>query len=343
MTWRSPASRLLGVAVVAVSAATSLAAMGGAPHPLGPASLDRDDIARVDLGEPIVNVLPATGRDVSVVGAARVRIEPERLVAWVSRVDHLHPKQYVPIAVKFSSPPRIEDLGALVLDNDDLDDLRSCRPGDCGVKLTAAEIGKLRRVLDSSGAGWRQALQQAFRELMLDRARMFLAGGFARLDDFADHKRAISPAAEFTAALAGIEIPQASDPSVESFLYWSKETPGGMKSIVSMTQVTIARSVEPQKPAVVIASTQFFATHYFTAALSLTALLRPSGSAPGYLVYLQRSRADLLEGTFGGLVRKVAERRIRSEAPGILGKLRERLEGGDPPADGATRLASLAR
>jgi hypothetical protein len=35
---------------------------------------------------------------------------------------------------------------------------------------------------------------------------------------------------------------------------------------------------------------------------------------------------DVLDGTFGGLLRRMVERRVRDEAPGVLGTLRRTLE-----------------
>lgn len=39
----------------------------------------------------------------------------------------------------------------------------------------------------------------------------------------------------------------------------------------------------------------------------------------------------MLDGVFGGLVRRLIERRVRAEAPAVLNALRVRLESGDPP------------
>jgi hypothetical protein len=78
-----------------------------------------------------------------------------------------------------------------------------------------------------------------------------------------------------------------------------------------------------------VASRQIFASHYITGSLAVTAI---TGGASGrYLTYLNRSRVDILDGIFGGLVRRIAERRIREEAGDVVNGLRRRLEAGDPP------------
>jgi hypothetical protein len=69
-----------------------------------------------------------------------------------------------------------------------------------------------------------------------------------------------------------------------------------------------------------------------TGSPSLSAITRDSASGPRYLVYVRRSRADVLGGAFGGIVRRMVERRVRGEAPSVLDGLRNRLESGEPRA-----------
>jgi hypothetical protein len=115
----------------------------------------------------------------------------------------------------------------------------------------------------------------------------------------------------------------------ESFLYWSKDAYGG-KPVVSITHVTIVRGERETEPDVLVVGRDVFATHYVDGAWSFTALLRATPT--NYLVYLNQSEVDLLDTWYGGLVRRVAERRLREEAVDVLNGLRRRLESGDPPA-----------
>lgn len=99
-------------------------------------------------------------------------------------------------------------------------------------------------------------------------------------------------------------------PGVSNFLYWSTEQ-FGPKPVASVTQVFI--DAQPGRAA--IASKQLYASHYFNASLGLTAALDDSGdgSQPGmYLVYLNRSRVDLLQGFWGGLRRAFLRSRLRN-------------------------------
>ena len=51
-----------------------------------------------------------------------------------------------------------------------------------------------------------------------------------------------------------------------------------------------------------------------------------------YLLYTRHSRVDVFRGALAGMVRRIVEKRIRSDAPEVLAGLRRRLESGDPPS-----------
>jgi hypothetical protein len=246
---------------------------------------------------------------------------------------------------RLSDPPQLSDLAALALDEEDLNDLRACRVGDCAVKLSAQEIESLRQAAVSGGAQWRSALQDAFRRVVLARTQEYLAAGLVASLPYEDHKEAVSPQDEFDeiAARIGFEAlydarvmpylrayPAGSRNGVESFLYWSKETLGGGKPIISVTHVAIFRRFGEQASDAVVAARLIFATHYLTGSLSLTAVTSGADGAPGYLLYIRRSRTDAFDGPFGRFVRHVVEKRIRGDGPPLLDTLRRTLEGGDP-------------
>jgi hypothetical protein len=244
---------------------------------------------------------------------------------------------------RFSDPPVLEDLQALTLDDDDVNDIRHCRPGDCGLKLSADEITRLHAVASSSGA--RAALDQEFRRVVLARTQAYLARGLAGLPADASGDDADRPEVIFARLVAHApflgahapaltayvsQYPQPAPPRVEGFLYWSKEELGG-RPMISVTHDAILQPQSPDRPEAVVFSKQVFATHYTNGSLSVTAIV-PAG-APGthYLLYFNRSQVDVLSRWFGGLARMLINHRIRDDSAGVLKSLRARLEGGPPP------------
>jgi hypothetical protein len=126
--------------------------------------------------------------------------------------------------------------------------------------------------------------------------------------------------------------PDVDDTGIESFLYWSKEQYGRGKPLISVTHVGIVRP-EPGRnlPAVLIAAKQILATHYAEGALGLTMVMPDSANGRSYLVYLNRSKLDLLKGPFSRVFRGALEDRLERNAPEVVRGLRARLESGPPP------------
>lgn len=311
---------------------------------LGPGvEMSAADRHRLDAGATVVKVLPAGARQLGVVAAVRSTAAPERLIAWTREIAALRRSRYVLRVARLSSPPRLEDFDALVLDDGDLDDLRRCRPGDCALKLGGAEMERIQQAMRGH-ADWRDAGRQAFRDVVLARVERYLAEGDEALPLYEDHPVPIAPAAEVEALvnelglaspyLPGVAeyvrgFPRIPHPDVvDSFVYWAVEAFGG-KPIVSVSHVVLLRRDGASMPAALTITKQLLATHYRTGAMSLTAV---TGSEAGrYLVYLQRSHVDVLRGVFGGILRRMMEGRVRDEAPAALTALRTRIEADDPP------------
>jgi hypothetical protein len=124
-------------------------------------------------------------------------------------------------------------------------------------------------------------------------------------------------------------------PSAESFLYWSKEQYRSGKPIISVTQVHIVRPVGSSLPTVLVIGQELFASHYRDGSLGTTFVM--DGDVTRYLVYLNRSQVDGLDGVLGGLKRSVVEGRLESEVKAAIATVRQRIESGDPPPRLATK------
>jgi hypothetical protein len=310
-------------------------------------TIDAGDRRHLEAGQPIARVLPASDRQLALAGAVRVDADGDRLAAWIRRVEDLKRSPYVAAIGRFSNPPCLDDLRALTLDDDEIGKIRECRPGNCALKLSAAEMEVLQRAAATAGDDWKPSVQQAFRELVLRRVTEYLARGAAALEPAADRAGTASSEDRFgllldqsaflTGHLPGLaeflrRYPDAPAAGIESFVYWSKERLVS-KAIISATHVTIVRGQAPEWPETLVASRQIFATHYLDASLAVTALVRADEAS--YLVYINRSDVDLLGGRFSGIIRWVLQRRVKDEAAAVLLGLRKRLESGPPPDAGS--------
>lgn len=296
-------------------------------------------------GEAVVRVLPGRDREVAVFAAVPVNVDGDRLVAWVRNIAELKRSPFVLAIGRFSEPPRMEDLRDLALDDDDLEEIRRCRPRDCGVKLGAGELGRLQRTIAGAEGQWKPRVQDAFRDVLLQRIQMYTERGHPGLSPYDDHDEPVVQQTAFSSIIRrspylteGLpqfaahldRYPEAPMPGVESFIYWAKEQFGG-KPVISATHVTLLRPGDGVLPDALVAGKQIFATHYMNGSLALTAIMRGGAGSPHYLVYLNRSEVDVVGGFWGGLVRLVVERRLKAEASEVLQGVRKRLESGDPP------------
>jgi hypothetical protein len=300
---------------------------------------------RLDRGDVVTRRLGADDRQAGVFVATRLNAAPEALVAWTRAIGALKRTAHVLAIGRFSDPPALSDLDGLALDQGDLEDLRHCRPGGCGLKLTADEIGKLAGPATAGRAGPSYGVQRAFRQAMIDRVLAYRANGLAGLPALADSRRSRriadglaalvdrSPYLERVPAVVSWlrQHPTGSAPS-DSFLYWSKEAYGSGKPVISVTHVGIfTPPPAADRPAVLVASKQLLATHYATASLGLMMVLPGTAGAPSYFGYLNRTELDVLGGMFGAVARLAIERRLARQVPAVVRELRARLESGPPP------------
>jgi hypothetical protein len=81
-----------------------------------------------------------------------------------------------------------------------------------------------------------------------------------------------------------------------------------------------------------IASRQVFADHYYDASIGLTILIdrpiRNEKRQGSYLIYINRSRIDMLGGFLSSLKRKITLSRVRAGLESHMEKMKSRVEAG---------------
>ena len=317
---------------------------------------------RLEADEIVVRTLPGDDGHVAVFAATSLNASPPTLLQWTRRIETFRQGLQVVAVGRFSEPVADSDLDSLVLGDEELEALRKCKVGSCGVKLAANEIAEVQQAVRAAGKDWREAAQRTFRRLLVARVRLHRIGGLLTLPPYADHGRRISVGEAFSAIVARspyltralpdvvnslLAPPRGSDDAGESFYYWSHDSYGAGKPIVTITYVRLLHvpSLAARRgttggrdtramPQAVTLSTQLFASHYTEGALAVTAVTCDEVPATCYLVYLNRTQVDFLGGFLGGLKRKAIEGRIESATPDLLRDVRRRLERGAPDSEG---------
>ena len=271
---------------------------------------------QVDRGTVVARTLRATdGREFAVVSAVRSAASSACFIAQFQDIEKFKKSPLVLEVRRFSDPPVMEDLASMMLDGKDVAGLSACQSGNCSVRLPAEAMELIHR-----GEADRHT---AFRRWLLSYVQAFKGQGNAALVAYHDKSQPVRLADELSALLNAkpsladlapevysylARYPAAPLPGAASeFSYWSREN-FGLRAVVSVTHASVHR----QPGQAIIATKQIYANHYFDGSLGLTFLIDVPGASPEavYVVYLNRSRIDLLSGVLGGLRRLILRGRL---------------------------------
>lgn len=296
------------------------------------------EIERVERGEPIAKVLDTDRREIAIVGAVRVKGSRERLFARYRDISNLR-NRVVLQAGAFSRPPRPEDLRDLTFEEYDLETIRECDPGDCGVRLSSESMARFQREVDWNAVDWRQRAGSLWRRLLSDQVAAYLSNG--ALGDYRNKATPLSVAGEFRELYrrsSDLEpeapdlfvylqrFPRAALPGAEDILYWSKDD-FGLRPVTSITHLTlkVPPAGTPADRPWWISTKQIYATHYFDGALGLI-IAYDDGANGFYMVCVNRARTRSLVSLTRTLVRSTVQRRSREALLNVLRETKSSLE-----------------
>lgn len=300
--------------------------------------LSAADIQRLDGGQVVSRTLDVDNRrEVATLGIIRIKTPPS---AYVERLADITVFKRTPDVLqigRFGNPPQLRDVASLDIDEGELKRLRECRLEDCDVRLDAAGIGRLREIDWRSPDASRNATRLV-RQLLVDYVARYDQQGSAATMEYADRTPRLNVGREFASLLEADTITSAYAPRLRrhlleypesankltDFIYWSKELVRG-RPVISITHVATAEAVHDSPVAYAIGSKQIYAMHYYDASLGLTLLVpdRTASSPATYVIYLNRSRIDLFDGVFGGIVRRIVAGRAKT----LVAEQLQRLQG----------------
>jgi hypothetical protein len=312
MTARLPLS-FACVAVVAMRVAAQ-------PDPflfLHPAIHFSDDDTR-ELRERgiVAHILPSEGHELALMVVTTVHAGPDTFAASVRQIAALETNALVPEVGRFSARPRIEDLQGLTLNDADIEEIRSCRPSHCALKLQPAELTRLQHAASAD---------TMFRQILVERAATYLHRGAAHDPPFTlllHHAPYVeSRLPDLANYLA--RYPMARAAGVESFLYWSKANYAS-KPMITISHVTLVTRLDgADAPEALVVSREIFSSRYTSGSLVTTLLFRnPESPSRRYLVYINRTSIDALN----GLLRPFIEHRVKSQAARLFADRRDHIE-----------------
>jgi hypothetical protein len=196
-------SRVFVVFILAVAAVSPSAVTAELPPVLESyiskyVSLSPAERAALMNGGPSIKLLAGDqSKEVSVFGAIWIAASPADYVRLVRDIEKFENGGPVRITKKISNPPRPADFDAFTLPPQDLDALRTCRVGDCDIKLSEDALVKLQKSIDWTRPTARADADAAMRQVVYDYVKGYTEGGNDRLAVYRDAERPTFVASEF--------------------------------------------------------------------------------------------------------------------------------------------------
>src|SRR5215831_11473607 len=115
------------------------------------AGLSDDQIQSIRNGKPMAKVLPSrTPDEVFVFGSVYVEAAPEQYLRLAADVDSLRKLPTYLAIRQFSEPPRLSDLDGFTLEEEDIKELKNCKPGHCEIQLPTEAMEEFQRSVNWS-------------------------------------------------------------------------------------------------------------------------------------------------------------------------------------------------
>jgi len=338
---------------IGLSLATIASAQAAAPAEvrdyLGRVGFGAADLQSLEAGQVIArSEIDKDAGEMVAIAAVKIRAPRDRTVAYygemVKYVDGKVTLGFGP----FSTPPALSDVARLAFDAGEIDQLRSCTPGHCDVRIGGAGINGLRSAVDWNASDYVERANDFIRQAAVRYVGAYQEKGDAALVTYDDSDQPVSLQQEWKGIVASSRYFQSYAPELRAYLegypankpegardvlYWVKEKYGALGTVVSLVHAVIYQP--PSEPdRVLVAQKQIYASHYYDASLAVASLTaaEEGGRPVTYLTYVNRSRGSMLEGGggikrgLGGLKRTVAKDQASKSAEQTLGTIQAVLE-----------------
>lgn len=304
------------------------------------------EITALESGEPVVKVLKSKEkRQIGVFGIVRLRQIREVSMAFFRESLTQKANKSVLAGGRFSSPPVLDDLRALRLDKSDFNDLKTCQPGDCKLKLPAEMIKQLRAAVDPDTLESEARVTKLFGEYLIAYVTDYLVRGNKALAHYNNEKVPVRLADEHRQLLDGSPLIHSLAPEFVNYLDRFPDIElAGTASTIDWTQVTfgfkpfvtVTHSISYDRPDAgplrcVIATRQIYATRYVDSSLAMSMLVRTSaadGTTQDHLIFTDVSRSDALGGALSGIKRSVVGADATARVKELLQRSKINLETG---------------
>ena len=300
-----------------------------------------EELARFDAGESVARAMTAGSEEVVAIAAVKIHVPRDRVLDYYGQMISYVDGTTTLAFGRFSAPPTLDDVKDLSFDADEVDNLRSCKPGKCDIRLGGAALETLRTTVDWNAPDVVDRVNAFARKAATEYVAAYQSRGDAALVTYNDRAKPVSLQQQWRGIVGNAVYFQEFVPELKAYLeqypagslagardvlYWAKEN-YGLKPVISIVHGVIYQPPSRADRAFVVQK-QIYASHYYDGSLAVATVLSATenGRPVTYLVYANRSRGDLLRGGFGGVKRNVLQSQARKAAQETLATIKSQLE-----------------
>jgi hypothetical protein len=250
---------------------------------------------------------------------------------------------------QLSTPAKLEDFEGFVLEENDIKDLKNCKPGKCELQLPAASMEEFQKQVNWSAPDVAAQVNALAQKMALQFVLNYQKDGNAALGNYYDKDQPVTVTQQFAGLLNQSSAmsrylpdlkqyltgyPQAQLSNAQSIFYWER-VKFGLKPTLRINQMIVYHGNGPSGPVASVAIKQLYASHYFQTALDLSVCAKDSSRPDDkgfYLITVKGSRQAGLTGPKGSFIRSKAVSRSKSSLEGSLMHIKKVLEGGPDAA-----------
>jgi hypothetical protein len=284
------------------------------------------EIQTMEKGQVVTKVLqsgdPTYG--ILIFGGVYVNGTVEKLAQVVRDVSKLQGEKVYLVVQEFSkigAPPKLSDFARLELEKKDIDEIQSCKAGDCDVQVM--DIEGLKAKIDWKSKDKYALANQEVRQRVFDGMTRYQSGGLKSLGSYVDRSKPLNlyqatkdmvdksyylPAAKAPNIYRHVlEYPQGKLAGAEDIFYWEK-IDFGQEPTVRVNHVMLFPKGEGAVK-LVVANKQLYSTRYIRVALQMFYCVQDTQnpSKPGFfLIQMNDSRMPDFGSLKLSIVRKVA-------------------------------------